>query len=59
MSARCSCGSRSISRFDKTHVVVSGTGYGGYMALAALVNYGERLRGAVGHGADHRLHRAS
>jgi dipeptidyl aminopeptidase/acylaminoacyl peptidase len=34
-------------RFDKTHVVVSGTGYGGYMALAALVNYGERLRGAV------------
>jgi dipeptidyl aminopeptidase/acylaminoacyl peptidase len=35
------------SRFDKTHVVVSGAGYGGYMALAALVNYGERLRGAV------------
>jgi len=34
-------------RFDKTHVIVSGTGYGGYMALAALVNYGERLRGAV------------
>jgi dipeptidyl aminopeptidase/acylaminoacyl peptidase len=28
-------------------VIVSGTGYGGYMALAALVNYGERLRGAV------------
>jgi len=35
------------SRFDKTHVIVSGAGYGGYMALAALVNYGERLRGAV------------
>jgi dipeptidyl aminopeptidase/acylaminoacyl peptidase len=35
------------SRFDKTRVIVSGTGYGGYMALAALVNYGERLRGAV------------
>ena len=35
------------SRFDKTHVIVSGTAYGGYMALAALVNYGERLRGAV------------
>ena len=35
------------SRFDKTHVVVSGAGYGGYMALSALVNYGERLRGAV------------
>jgi dipeptidyl aminopeptidase/acylaminoacyl peptidase len=35
------------NRFDKTHVIVSGTGYGGYMALAALVNYSERLRGAV------------
>jgi dipeptidyl aminopeptidase/acylaminoacyl peptidase len=35
------------SHFDKTHVIVSGAGYGGYMALAALVNYGERLRGAV------------
>jgi dipeptidyl aminopeptidase/acylaminoacyl peptidase len=35
------------SRFDKTHVVVSGAGYGGYLALSALVNYGERLRGAV------------
>ena len=35
------------SRFDKTHVVVSGAGYGGYLALAALMNYGERLRGAV------------
>jgi len=35
------------SHFDKTHVIVSGTGYGGWMALAALVNYGERLRGAV------------
>jgi len=35
------------SHYDKTHVIVSGTGYGGYMALAALVNYGERLRGAV------------
>jgi dipeptidyl aminopeptidase/acylaminoacyl peptidase len=35
------------SRFDKTRVIVSGTGNGGSMALAALVNYGERLRGAV------------
>jgi dipeptidyl aminopeptidase/acylaminoacyl peptidase len=35
------------SHFDKTHVIVSGTGYGGWMALAALVDYGERLRGAV------------
>ena len=35
------------SRFDKTHVIVSGTGHGGSLALAALVNYGERLRGAV------------
>lgn len=35
------------SRFDAKHVVVAGTGYGGFMALEALVNYGERLRGAV------------
>jgi dipeptidyl aminopeptidase/acylaminoacyl peptidase len=34
-------------RFDAKHVAVAGTGYGGYLALAALVNYGERLRGAV------------
>ncbi len=50
MSARCWCGSRSTTRFDKTHVIVSGRGYGGYIALAALVNYGERLRGAVDFG---------
>lgn len=31
------------SRFDARHVVVSG----GYLALATLVNYSERLRGAV------------
>jgi dipeptidyl aminopeptidase/acylaminoacyl peptidase len=31
------------SRFDGKHIVVSG----GYLALAALVNYGDRLRGAV------------
>jgi dipeptidyl aminopeptidase/acylaminoacyl peptidase len=37
-------------RFDAKHVVVSGTGYGGYLALEALVNYGERLRGAVDFG---------
>jgi dipeptidyl aminopeptidase/acylaminoacyl peptidase len=30
-------------RFDAKHVVVSG----GYLALATLVNYGDRLRGAV------------
>jgi dipeptidyl aminopeptidase/acylaminoacyl peptidase len=31
------------SRFDARHIVVSG----GYLALATLVNYGDRLRGAV------------
>jgi dipeptidyl aminopeptidase/acylaminoacyl peptidase len=31
------------TRFDAKHVVVSG----GYLALATLVNYGDRLRGAV------------
>jgi dipeptidyl aminopeptidase/acylaminoacyl peptidase len=38
------------ARFDSKHVVVAGRGYGGYLALAALVNYGERLRGGVAVG---------
>jgi len=33
--------------FDAKHVVVSGDAYGGYLALAAMVNFGDRLRGAV------------
>ena len=33
--------------FDARHVIVSGESYGGYLALAALVNYGDRLRGGV------------
>ena len=33
--------------FDSKHVVVSGESYGGYLTLAALVNFGERLRGGV------------
>ena len=37
----------SQSAFDATHVIVSGASYGGTLALAALVNYGDRLRGAV------------
>jgi dipeptidyl aminopeptidase/acylaminoacyl peptidase len=37
-------------RFDAKHVVISGTDYGGSLALAALVNYSERLRGAVDFG---------
>jgi len=37
-------------RFDAKHVVIAGSGYGGYLALAALVNYGERLKGAVDAG---------
>lgn len=35
------------SAYDAKHIVVSGSGYGGYLALAALVNYSERLRGGV------------
>jgi dipeptidyl aminopeptidase/acylaminoacyl peptidase len=35
------------SNFDAKHIVVSGGSYGGYMALAAMVNYGDRLRGGV------------
>jgi dipeptidyl aminopeptidase/acylaminoacyl peptidase len=33
--------------FDAQHVVVSGGSYGGYLALATLVNYSDRLRGGV------------
>jgi dipeptidyl aminopeptidase/acylaminoacyl peptidase len=35
------------SSFDAKHVVVSGGSYGGYLSLAALVNYGDRLRGGI------------
>ena len=35
---------------DAKHVVVSGVSYGAYLALAALFNYGDRLRGAVDFG---------
>jgi dipeptidyl aminopeptidase/acylaminoacyl peptidase len=33
--------------YDAKHVVVSGESYGGYLALAALVNFSDRLRGGV------------
>jgi len=33
--------------FDRAHVAVMGASYGGYLALAALVAYGERLRGGI------------
>ena len=33
--------------FDREHVVVIGGSYGGYMALASLIAYGDRLRGGV------------
>ncbi|MGO9515064.1 MAG: S9 family peptidase [Steroidobacteraceae bacterium] len=35
------------STLDAKHVVISGVSYGGYLALAALVNYSDRLRGGV------------
>ncbi len=35
------------SSFDAKHVAISGVSYGGYLALAALVNYSDRLRGGV------------
>jgi dipeptidyl aminopeptidase/acylaminoacyl peptidase len=35
------------SGFDRDHVAVMGGSYGGYMALAALVTYGDRLRGGI------------
>ena len=33
--------------FDRAHVAVMGASYGGYMTLASLVSYGERLSGGV------------
>jgi dipeptidyl aminopeptidase/acylaminoacyl peptidase len=33
--------------FDRARVAVMGGSYGGYMALASLVTYGERLRGGI------------
>jgi dipeptidyl aminopeptidase/acylaminoacyl peptidase len=33
--------------FDRERVAVMGGSYGGYMALASLVSYGERLRGGI------------
>jgi dipeptidyl aminopeptidase/acylaminoacyl peptidase len=33
--------------FDGKHVVVAGGSYGGYLTLATLVNYSDRLRGGV------------
>jgi len=35
------------SAYDAKHVVVSGGSYGGYLTLATLVNFSERLRGGV------------
>jgi dipeptidyl aminopeptidase/acylaminoacyl peptidase len=37
----------SQSSFDAKHVSIAGSGYGGYLALAALVNYNDRLVGGV------------
>ncbi len=34
-------------QFDRDRVVVMGGSYGGYMVLASLVSYGERLRGGI------------
>jgi dipeptidyl aminopeptidase/acylaminoacyl peptidase len=33
--------------FDAKHVVVSGASYGGYLTLATMVEFGDRLRGGV------------
>ena len=33
--------------FDAKHVVVAGGSYGGYLSLATMVNYSDRLRGGV------------
>jgi len=35
------------SDLDRGHVAVMGSAYGGYLALASLVNYGDRLAGGI------------
>jgi dipeptidyl aminopeptidase/acylaminoacyl peptidase len=35
------------NNFDAKHVVVAGGSYGGYLSLATMVNYSDRLRGGV------------
>jgi dipeptidyl aminopeptidase/acylaminoacyl peptidase len=35
------------STYDAKHIVVSGGSYGGYLTLATMVNFGDRLRGGV------------
>lgn len=35
------------TNFDAKHVVVAGGSYGGYLSLATMVNYNDRLRGGV------------
>ncbi|HEY0768113.1 MAG TPA: prolyl oligopeptidase family serine peptidase [Steroidobacteraceae bacterium] len=34
-------------QFDRERIAVMGGSYGGYMALASLITYGERLRGGI------------
>lgn len=38
---------RGQKTLDADHVVVAGAGYGGYLALGALADFGDRLRGAI------------
>lgn len=38
---------RLQSAFDADHIVIAGDSYGGYLALSALINYGDRLRGGI------------
>ncbi len=42
---------RGQNTVDAKHILVSGDGYGSYLALAALVNYGDHLQGGVVRGA--------
>src|SRR5271166_2094264 len=41
---------RAQSNFDAERVFVAGESYGGYLALGALVNFSERLRGGIDTG---------
>lgn len=38
---------RSCKEFDSTRIAVMGGSYGGYMALASMIHYGEKLRAGI------------
>ena len=47
ISAHCWYGSTCSTTWIRNRVALLGEGYGGYLALQSLVDYGDRLRGGI------------